>query len=210
MENKAWKPCSDLAEGVNFFYKLKYITIKNTRDWVCSHLAVHTQGRKNAVTALDQVYSVLKTERREIAWNHLHFPRNSRSMSYNLTGDSPWIIMRQQNNSFFLNTYQQRACCKWDLSAPTVSFMDDGTTFHLRLIYGSPQLDAWPLATAAGFHHIHAYSDICSRWTLPASLLGQHTLASRGQEEISGRLLATVIDKITRFWCIARSFLMNQ
>lgn len=51
-ENKAWKPCPDPAEGADFFYKLNYITIKNTGEWVRPHSAVHTQERQNAVTAL--------------------------------------------------------------------------------------------------------------------------------------------------------------
>lgn len=111
----------------------------------------HTGETKCSHCITSVVHSVPKTVRREVAGNHLNFPHNSKSMSYNLTGDSPWIITWQQNNSFFLNTYQERACCKWDLSAPTVSFMDDGATFQFRLMYGSPELDAWPLAQLQGF-----------------------------------------------------------
>lgn len=55
--------------------------------------------------------------------------------------------------------YQEEACCKWDLSAQAVSIMDDGTAFQSGLMYGSPELDVWPLATDTGFHHTQTFSE---------------------------------------------------
>lgn len=72
-ENKAWTPCPDPAEWTDFFYKLNYITIKNTGECVHTRLCTH---RRDKMQSLHYICGSFSSENRKkrSGWESSSFP----------------------------------------------------------------------------------------------------------------------------------------